>query len=186
MLLKDDKIYTINNKNWDGSSVSIISTDFNTETFSLSNVSSGCGVSMIRDENLYYQISTETQMYKFNLLNNQEDGVVDNLIDNYYAISQDPITGYIFASVADFTSNNDIIIYDENNNNINSFTAGVATGKIVFDVRSETTSVFEIYPNTSEIIKTVDILGRDTKKGNLLFEIYKNGDVNKKYILNNY
>ena len=184
MLLKDDKIFTINNKNWDGSSVSIInSLDLNTETISLSNVSSGCGVSIIRGENLYYQISTENQMYKFDLINNQEDGVVDNLTDNYYAISQNPLNGNIYVSVSNFTSDNTIHIYDQNNNNINSFISDVATGKIVFDVRYQSTSIEESFQNDARLIKTIDILGRNNNTEGLLLEIYNNGNVNKKYLL---
>ena len=53
-----DIIYTINNKNWDGSSVSIIDLDSNlfheTSCICLMLVA-GCGVSIIRDNKLNYQ-----------------------------------------------------------------------------------------------------------------------------------
>ena len=49
--------YTLDNKNWDGSSISVVDVNNSDDiqTLNLSDVSAGCGVSIIRDQKLNYQ-----------------------------------------------------------------------------------------------------------------------------------
>ena len=185
-MFKDgDKIYTLNNKNFDGSSLSILNTtDLDTEIFGLTTVNSGCGASIIRDEKLYYQDLSQNQVYKFDIAQLEESGLVENLDNNYYTMSLNPVNGYLYASITDYTSDNQIMIYDQNNEFVNSFIADVATNKIIFDVRSESVAIQEDLNNTTEhLIKSVDLLGRKTNPLGLNFSIFDNGFVSKKYIL---
>ncbi len=184
LMLKDNALYTINNKNWDGSSVSIIDLDsFVSETITLSNVSAGCGVSIIRDQKLNYQKMGDVEMYIFDLDNLAESGIENNLNENYYAVSENPLNSYLYTATANFTSNSNVTIYDNTNNQVNTFLADVATSKIVFDVRQELTSIKEVLNNSGNIIKVVDVFGREAGRKGLNLEIYDNGHVNKKYII---
>ena len=151
MMYRDDKIYTLNNKNWDGSSVSIIDvTSLSSQTIVLSNVSAGCGVSIIRDQKLNYQKSSDTEVFIFSLETLSEVGVENNLDYNYYAIASNPLNGDLYAAIANFTSNSGVMVYDDDNNQINSFFADVATSKIVFDIRINNFSSLKLVgPNLS-------------------------------------
>lgn len=184
LLSKDGQIFTVNNKNWDGSSLSIINeSNVNTQTINLSNVSSGCGVSMLRGDDLFYQVSNNNQIFKFDLNNLEESGVIENFEYNYYAMEQDPISGYIYASIANFVSSSGIVVYDQNYSVVNTFFADVATGTIAFDVRTELVSIDESSKYQNNIIKTIDLLGRNVNNDDLIINIYNDHSFDKKYII---
>ena len=185
LMLKDDKLYTLNNKNWDGSSISVV--DINDsddiQTLNLSDVSAGCGVSIIRGDKLNYQKSGDLEMGIVDLETLTQTGVESNLNLNYYSVSEDPITGNLFAATADFVTNSQIYVYDSNNTQITDFTAGVTTNKIVFDIRLESVSIDEVTQDNDYVIKVLDFIGRETKKEGLYIEMYNNGFVNKKHTI---
>ena len=188
LMYKDDKLYTLNNKNWDGSSVSVI--DINTsdiQTLNLSDVSAGCGVSIIRGDKLNYQKTGDLEMGIIDLETLSQSGIENNLDLNYYSVAEDPITGNLFAATADFVTNSQVYIYDMNNNEITNFTSGVTTTKIVFDTRMESVSNSEVFQNNHRQLNTViDFLGREINEENgegLNIEIYNDGCVNKQYAI---
>ena len=186
LMFKDDKLYTLNNKNWDGSSISVV--DINNsddiQTLNLSDVSAGCGVSIIRDQKLNYQKQGDLEMGIVDLETLTQTGVEDNLNMNYYSISEDPVTGNLFAATADFITNSQVYIYDSNNIELNSFTSGVTTNKIVFDVRENNNSSLEDHYSINNTIKTIDVLGRTiyNSKG-IVVEFDSNGNVMKRYLI---
>lgn len=185
LMFKDDKLYTLNNKNWDGTSISEVTLDGVCSTIVLSDVSAGCGVSIIRDEKLNYQISGDTEMGIFDLETFAQNGVEENLNMNYYSVSENPINGNLFAATADFVTNSQVYIYDSNNTEITNFTSGVTTNKIVFDVRNENASSLNENTNLFNNSRKIDILGRSIKNiDGLVVEFDVNGACNKKMILN--
>ena len=186
LMFKDDKLYTLNNKNWDGSSISVV--DINNsddiQTLNLSDVSAGCGVSIIRDQKLNYQKQGDLEMGIVDLETLTQTGVEDNLNMNYYSISEDPVTGNLFAATADFITNSQVYIYDSNNIELNSFTSGVTTNKIVFDVRENNNSSLEDHYSINNTIKTIDVLGRTIYKSKgIVIEFDSNGNVMKRYLI---
>ena len=187
LMFKDDKLYTLNNKNWDGSSVSVI--DINNadiQTLNLSDVSAGCGVSILRQNRLNYQKSGESEMNIVDLETLSQGGVESNLNLNYYTVAEDPITGNLFAATADFVTNSQVYIYDSNNNEITNFNSGVTTTKIVFDTRLESVSSSELNQDFDrKLIQVIDVLGRKNNiHGNgLNIEIYNDGIIEKQYVI---
>lgn len=187
LMFKDDKLYTLNNKNWDGSSVSVIDiNNTNIQTLNLSDVSAGCGVSILRQNRLNYQKSGESEMNIVDLETLSQAGVESNLNLNYYTVAEDPITGNLFAATADFVTNSQVYIYDSNNNEITNFNSGVTTTKIVFDTRLESVSSSELNQDVDrELIHVIDFLGRKNNiHGNgLNIEIYNDGIIEKQYVI---
>lgn len=185
MMYRDNNIYTVNNKNWDGSSISIINVNSSDiQTMDLSDVSAGCGVSIIRDNKLNYQKSNETELNILDLETLEQSGVEENLEYNYYGIASNPLNGYLYAAIANFTSNSGVVIYDENNNQVNSFFADVATSKIVFDVRNENVSISPENLDNKTVLNVVDVLGRSVdQKNSISIEILEDGVYNKKLII---
>lgn len=146
-------LYSVNNKDWSGASVSKIAMDgtFNS-TVNLATASTGCGTSALRDDKLVYQISMETNLNEFdiNMMNNV--GPISGHTTNYYELAQEPVSGNLYASETDFFSFGKVHLFDSQNNEINNFDAGVSPGTVVFDVRSsagvsEINESISIYPN---------------------------------------
>ena len=149
-------VYTVNNKDWTGSSVSKIdASTFNlSSTNDISTASTGCGTSCLKNGKIIYQISMENTLNEFDVINMTNIGPLANYNMNFYALSQDPTSGNLFASNTDFFSYGKIYVYDEYDNDLYDFSAGITPGKIVFDVRFNTgiiedENLVSIYPNPS-------------------------------------
>ena len=153
MMLSGSTILTVNNKDWTGASVSKL--DITTNNVATSNIASsitGCGTSCLRADNIIYQISGESVLNEWNVLNMSPVGPVVNHNLNYYEIAEDQINGLLYASNTDFFSFGKVYIFDVNNNMINSFDVGVSPGTIAFDTRSavgldEGNLSLQLFPN---------------------------------------
>jgi hypothetical protein len=155
MVLSGSTILTVNNKDWSGASVSKL--DIATGNVTTSNIASsitGCGTSCLRDDNIVYQISGESVLNEWNILNMTLVGPVSNHNLNYYELAEDQINNLFYASNTDFFSYGKVYVYDASNNLVTTFDAGVSPGTIAFDVRSavglnDMTNSFVVYPNPS-------------------------------------
>ena len=153
LMLDGDNIYTLNNKDFTGSSVSaykIISGDI--VTTDLENISSGCGTSAFVDGSIYYQEMFGTTLSKFDpvsgaIISENEYGV------SFYALEFDDINDLTYTSETDYFSYGKVNIFDGAGILVNSFDVSVSPGNFAFDVRTSTgiNNVEEInislYPN---------------------------------------
>jgi hypothetical protein len=183
--MRDNQIFTINNNSFNGSSISKVDViNLDVENIDLINVDTGCGASIIRGDDIYYQISTENTVYKLNTSSLLQDGIVNNLEFNYYAFSQDNINNYLYASISNFISNSGVIIYDDNNNIINTFVADIATSKIIFDIRLNTNTSIDVSIVEPIIITSVDLLGKQNSKNQgFKINIYNNETIQKTFLI---
>ena len=153
LVLQNGFLFTVNNKDWSGSSVSKVSVSTQlVETSTIANAITGCGTSCLRDDKLVYQLSGENVLNEWNINLMQNGGPVSNLTMNYYDLSQNPVSGELYASQTDFFSYGKVYIYSSSNQEIHAFDAGVSPGTIVFDVRnalglSESSFDFQVFPN---------------------------------------
>ena len=156
IMYHNGSIYTVNNKDWSGASISKI--DINsmtlTTTNNISTVSTGCGTSCLKEGNIVYQISQDSTLIEYDVVNMNNVGPIANYSTNFYALAVDPTSGHLFASNTDFYSYGKVEIYDLMNNYIDQFSTDITPGKIVFDVRfnsgiEETTKDITVYPNPS-------------------------------------
>ena len=104
----------------------------------LSNISTGCGTSCLRNGKINYQMSGDTMIYQWDVATLSDEGVVSGLNNNFYHLAYDDINDLLYASSTDYFSYGDIHIYDQNNVLIYSFSSGVSPGNIVFDVKNTT------------------------------------------------
>ena len=168
MFLYNNALYTVNNKDWSGASVSKVNLNGTVNTQNLANAVTGCGTSALRDDKLVYQISMENTLNDYNLLNMAFVGPVAGITNNFYDLAQEPVNGYLYASATDFFSTGSVSIFDNNNNLLNQFAAGVSPGTIVFDVRSsagldELNNTISVYPNPSNgVFQIVGFTSGDT------------------------
>ena len=144
MMKEGDNIYTINNKDWSGSSISQLSMLTNSvSTINLASVPTGCGTSCFRDGKINYQISGDTLLYEWDVLSLPSTGTSLGLNQNFYDLSYDKINNLLYASSTDYSTYGSINIYNQNNSLIHSFHCGISPGTIVFDIRNNTTSIHE-------------------------------------------
>ena len=170
MLIFNNNLYTVNNKDWTGSSISKLDLDFtSSETVNLPNASTGCGTSAMRDDKLVYQISMENTINEFNCAAMNVSGPINGSFQNFYALKQNPVNGDFYASSTDFSTTGFINIYNEQNIMIGLFEVGVSPGTLVFDVRSsanlnEINTAFEVYPSPVQSILNVNTTLKNVKR----------------------
>ena len=158
-------LFTVNNKDWSGASVSKVALDgTSNSTLNLPSVGTGCGTSALRDDKLVYQISMETDLIEFDIYLMNTNGPIAGHTLNYYELAQEPVTGQLYTSETDFFSFGTIHIFDDNNNELSNFNAGISPGTIVFDVRSSAgiaaiENTISIYPNPAVDFLNVSIEG---------------------------
>jgi len=184
MVLEDDYIYTINNKDWSSSSISQVSLlTYSSITINLASTSTGCGTSCLRDGKINYQISGDTLLYEWDILTLPITGTSLGLNKNFYDLSYDKINNLLYASSTDYSTYGDINIYNQNNYLIHSFQCGVSPGTIAFDIRNATGIHDILLGNHKNNEILYDLSGRMiTHELNLTDGIYiKNG---KKFYIN--
>jgi hypothetical protein len=155
-------LYSVNNKDWSGSSVSKIALNgTSNSTVNIAAASTGCGTSAIRDNKLVYQISMETTLNEFDINLMNAVGPVNGHTLNYYELAQEPVSGNLYASATDFFSFGKVYIFDSNNAELTNFNVGTSPGTIVFDVRAGSAGINElsksisVYPNPANNIVTI-------------------------------
>ena len=158
-------LYTVNNKDFSGSSISKVAIDgTSNSTVNLAAASTGCGTSALRDNKLIYQLSMETILNEFDVNVMNSSGPVTGHTLNYYELAQEPVTGQLYTSETDFFSFGKVHIFDANNNELSNFNVGISPGTIVFDVRSSAgiaaiENTLSVYPNPAVDLLNVSIDG---------------------------
>jgi hypothetical protein len=163
-------LVTVNNKSWDGTSISRIQLAGNSiVTSTISSATTGCGTSCIRDGNIIYQLASATTLNEWNVLTMTNVGPLANLSLNYYEIAEDKINHLFYASNTNFLTFGKVFIYNQANVEVTHFDVGVSPGTIIFDVRSASTASMEelehalsIYPNPSNGSITVKTASKGT------------------------
>ena len=66
MMISEDFIFTVNNKNWSGASFSKLDLNTNSSiTINVSDVSTGCGTSCLRGDKINFQISMDSVLLEW-------------------------------------------------------------------------------------------------------------------------
>ncbi len=160
-------LYTVNNKNWSGSSISKVNfNSYYSTTINLAAAPTGCGTSVIRDAKINYQISGDTVLYEWDIFTLNNNGNSLPLNNNFYELAYDHVNDWLYTSSTDFFSYGKVEIYDNNNNILNSFDCGISPGTIAFDFRV-ITDLFEVYNEKFNINSIYDLSGKVIELENL-------------------
>jgi len=165
LMVYNGKLYTVNNKDWSGSSVSEISLVSGVaNTVNLANAGTGCGTSALRDDQLVYQISMETTLNAFDMSVMNTTGPVVGHQTTYYELAQEPVSSNFYCSETDFFSFGTVHIFDGTNTEISQFAVSTSPGTVVFDVRpsvglTELPEALTLYPNPANEVVTVNQAG---------------------------
>ena len=159
MMITDDYIFTVNNKNWSGASFSKVDLSTNSSTtINVSDVSTGCGTSCLRGDKINFQISMDSVLLEWDPATLLSSGNPLGINQNFYELAYDEVNNYLYASETDYSTYGKVHIYDADNNLVSEFDCGVSPGTIVFDVRNTTSIVDYSFNQTQDDV--FDLFGR--------------------------
>ena len=160
MMITDGYIYTVNNKNWSGTSFSKVDlSTHSSTTINVSDVSTGCGTSCLRGDKINFQISMDSVLLEWDPATLLSSGNPLGINQNFYELAYDEVNNYLYASETDYSTYGKVHIYDADNNLVSEFDCGVSPGTIVFDVRN-TTSIVDYSFNQTQDDVFYDLFGR--------------------------
>jgi hypothetical protein len=183
LMIYNGKLYTVNNKDWSGSSISEISLASGVaNTVNLANAGTGCGTSALRDDQLVYQISMETTLNAFDISVMNVAGPIAGHQVNYYELAQEPVSGNFYCTETDFFSYGTVHVFDGTNTELNQFAVSTSPGTVVFDVRpsvgiTEMSKELTVYPNPANASVNVNVAGEKlvySLEGTLLMQTTEN------------
>ena len=166
MVFDGTDIYTVNNKDFSGASISKVDISTGTSiTTNLSTINTGCGTSCLRDGIINYQVSGDTELYEWDPQFMSTAGMAIGFTQNFYELAVDDVNNYLYASSTDWSTYGIVHIYDSNNTLVNTFASGTSPGTIIFDIRNTTVGLSEITSNKIDN-RMFDLLGREFKDYN--------------------
>ncbi len=133
LMLDNNVLYSLNNKDYKSSSISVVdlSAGSNVVTHNLDGVSSFCGTSALIPESIVYQELGKTWIGKFNLQTQTSQFAID-VKKSFYGLRYEKERNWIVASETDFVSFGKVYIYDLDWNELNNFNVGVSPGNFEF------------------------------------------------------
>ncbi|MFZ1256496.1 MAG: T9SS type A sorting domain-containing protein [Saprospiraceae bacterium] len=165
LMLVKDQLISLNNKDFTGSSISLIDLNSNQiDNYNLTNVSSLCGTSTLVGESVLYQEIGKEDLGLFQL-NTKQSAFYKNIGKSFYGMSYDSKSNLICAAETDFKSFGRVNVYDSNLDEKYVFTAGVSPGYFVFVNASSVSTKqleslqFELSPNP--IVSKFKIITKD-------------------------
>lgn len=164
LMLDGEYIYTLNNKDYTGSSVSAYRlSDGTLSTTDLLNISAGCGTSVLHDGAIFYQELFGTSVSKYLPLTAEIEAETE-YSQSFYALEFDEVNDMMYATTTDFFSYGNLLVFDAMGNLVAEAATGVSPGNLAFDVRSavqiEAISEnvnMQVYPNPAAEYLTVSI-----------------------------
>lgn len=161
VMVVDGAVFTFNNKDFTGSSISKFSiggsgVDYTNDVA----LSSGCGSSAKTENRIYFMEYAQNLLNTFDLA---MATVADTLIGSpaTYGLIDDPINGVLYGTTTDFFSSGSLHVMDYEGSILSTVAVGVSPGKLALDVRSSTsineTSAggLSVFPNPTEGAVTV-------------------------------
>ena len=149
----NNTVYTVNNLNYNGTSITKYTPSTGTFTTKTVNSSSPCNGSTYYLDNIYFQTSSDNNIQVFRT---SQLSIWDSLVVTKTAVGMaaDSVHGYMYVGSTDYASYGTVSIYDLYGNTIDTFSADVDPSNYAFDVRSasgfdniSSFATIEMYPN---------------------------------------
>ena len=138
LVLNGQQLFSVNNKNFTGSSISKIElSDASVHTTNLPNIASLCGTSALVKDQIFYQESGKTEIGLYNT-NQQTAQYFKDAQRTFYGMNFESVESKIYAGVTDFKTYGKVYIYDDSMNELAYFDAGVSPGNFAFVYQSAT------------------------------------------------
>lgn len=161
VMVNDGVVYTFNNKDFTGSSISKFVVGGNTVDYTNDvAMSSGCGSSAPVGDRIYFMEYAQNVLNRYDL---GTDAVLDTLAGSpaTYGLIEDPINQVIYGTTTDFLTSGELHVMGHDGIILSTVAVGVSPGRLALDVRSTTgvesraTPSPEVFPNPVENRLTV-------------------------------
>jgi hypothetical protein len=151
LMLDGEYIYTLNNKDYTGSSVSAYRlSDGTLTTTDLINISAGCGTSVLYEGAIYYQELFGTTLSKYNPLTTEVETETE-FGQSFYALEFDELNNLMYVTTTDFFSYGNLLVFDAAGNLLHEVSTGVSPGNIAMDVRNAVAIETVTEPNSIQV-----------------------------------
>ncbi|MBK9108979.1 MAG: T9SS type A sorting domain-containing protein [Saprospiraceae bacterium] len=132
LMLYEDVLLSLNNKDFTGSSVSVIDLKNNeVRNHNLADVQSLCGTSTLMKSGVIYQEFGETTLGRYDITGNTSS-TFKELNDAVYGMSFSENFNVLCAGVTDFKSFGKVFVYDKDINELYNFNTSIAPGYFAF------------------------------------------------------
>ena len=131
------QIVTVNNRDYGSASLSeVMSGEGTVQTHVVADATAGCLAAAVFQGELKYQITGENAVRTSALDGLDESSTWLADAPAFYGASIDPVSGYWYGSVTDYTTYGLVEIRDEEGGIVSTFDCGVSPGVICMDVRN--------------------------------------------------
>jgi hypothetical protein len=162
VMVSADAIYTVNNKDFSGSSVSKMSQQGVLDYTLNVATNSGCGSSARTADHIYYMEYAENKLARFSTTTDAVEDTLENSLATYGLID-DPINGVLYGTTTDFFSSGDLHVMAYDGTVISTTAVGVSPGRLALDVRMSTgieeASALQVtvFPNPAQEVINVNL-----------------------------
>jgi hypothetical protein len=166
VMLRDGVVYTLNNKDYTGSSISKYSNslDYTEDVAELS----GCATSEISSvDAIYFMEYASGGLARFNLISGVAEPALQGSPEAY-GLLDDPINNVLYATVTDYVTQSTLHVIDHNGQTLSTVEVGLSPGSMALDVRtvsgvvesSAAKSIAVPNPTTGSVL--LDLVGEPT------------------------
>jgi hypothetical protein len=161
IMVSDGAVYTFNNKDFTGSSISKFAiggsvVDYTNDVAT----SSGCGSSAKTENRIYFMEYAQNLLNAYDLTTGT---VTDTLAGSpaTYGLIDDPINHVMYGTTTDFLTSGELHVMDYNGTILSTVAVGVSPGRLALDIRASTAvgeaqaEEMNVYPNPAEGIITI-------------------------------
>lgn len=162
IMVSADAIYTVNNKDFSGSSVSKMSQAGVLDYTLNVATNSGCGSSARTNDHIYYMEYAENKLARFSTTTDAVEDTLQNSLATYGLID-DPINGVLYGTTTDFFSQGDLHVMAYDGTVISTTAVGVSPGRLALDVRMSTgvegmsAAHVTVFPNPAQDMINVNL-----------------------------
>lgn len=181
VMIGDGFVYTLNNKDFTGSSISKINlTTGVTEYTNDVALNSSCGTSALVNDVVYYQEYAVDKLARYNVAT---ESVMDTLVNSlsYYGMVHNELDDVIYGTSTDFVTQGHLHIMQYDGTVSNSIAVGVSPGNLALDLRTSVSvnelesAGVKVFPNPA-----IDQLVLETERSISAVQVF---DVNGKLVL---
>jgi hypothetical protein len=174
LMIDNGEIYTLNNKDWTGSSISFFDPSNRTSITSNLPIATGCGSSVHAVGYVYYQEAFTTRISRWSTTSKVTEDTLPMPVSAYGMVHSE-VNDKIYIGSTDFTSYGRVYVMRESGILESNFNTGISPGNLALDIRktsgiSGTPALkLDLFPNPATdhidlmgiagMIEVVDMLG---------------------------
>jgi hypothetical protein len=186
LLARDGVVYTVNNGDWSSTSLSRIdATSEEVMTVPVAAAAAGCNAAALVGEELAFQVSGEFDVRTVDLAQLEDQGPWLSTTMGFYAMAEDPVSGFVYASETDWFSYGAVHVFNAFGDEVAAFPCGVSPGVIAMDVREASGIGAGTPGQPGTLVRSFDLTGRELHNGvhatGWIIDVFEDGTASKRW-----